>query len=143
MRASRLLAQALGIGAATALTVAPVLSHAADASFAVKLEVPPARKGVKGVAKIHIAPAAGYHMNRDYPTVVKLTEIPAGVTVDRLTQSAKDAVKFEEQGAEFDVPFTAQEAGQKVVTGELKFAVCSKTSCDPKKEKLSITIDVK
>src|SRR5438552_1313318 len=90
----------------------------ADSSFALRFEVPAAKKGERGVAKIHIAPGAGYHMNKDYPTQVRLLEIPKGVWVDRIKQNAKDAVKFEEAGAEFDVTFTSAEAGSKVITGE-------------------------
>jgi hypothetical protein len=117
-------------------------AHAADASYALRLEVPPAKRGQKGVARIHIAPGAGFHMNRDYPMVVSVVA-PAGLAIERPKQTAKDAVKLEEAGVDFDVAYTASEAGAKLVTGELKFAVCNASSCDPKKEKLSFTIDVK
>ena len=68
---------------------------------------------------------------------------PAGVTVDKPKQTAKDAIKLEEAGADFDVTFTPSEPGQKTFTGELKFAVCSANSCDPKKQALNFTVDVK
>jgi hypothetical protein len=53
------------------------------------------------------------------------------------------AVKLEEGGAEFDVAFTSADAGKKTFSGEFKFAVCSASTCDPKKEKLSFTVEVK
>jgi hypothetical protein len=113
----------------------------ADPLFAVKIEAPPAKKAQKGVAKIHVSPGSGAHLNKEYPTSVTVVA-PTGVTVDKTKQTAKDAVKFEEAGAEFDVGFTAADAGKKTFTGELKFAVCTPTSCDPKKEKISFTVDV-
>lgn len=108
----------------------------ADPSFNVKIDAPPAKKAQKGVAHIHISPGAGFHVNKDYPAAVKLAP-PPGVAVD----PAKKTV--DEQALDFEVAYTSAEAGQKVFAGELKFAVCSASSCDPKKEKLSFTVDVK
>lgn len=115
---------------------------AADSAYSVKVEAPPAKKGQKAVAKIEIKPGSGFHMNKDYPTSLSLTP-PAGVTIDKTKLTSKDATKWEEQGGEFDVAYTAAQPGKKVVTGELKFAVCSANSCDPKKSPVSIEIDVK
>jgi hypothetical protein len=113
----------------------------ADNAYTMKIDAPAAKKAQKAVAKIHIAPGAGYHVNKDYPTSVSVVA-PAGVTVDKPKQTAKDAIKLADEGADFDVSFTAAEPGKKTFTGEIKFAVCSATTCDPKKEKLSFTVDV-
>ena len=95
-----------------------------------------AKKGQPGVVKVHVAPGAGFHVNKDYPT--KITVVPpAGVTVAAAKQTIAEA------GADFEVPITAADAGSKAFTGELKFAVCSANTCDPKKEKLAFTVDVK
>jgi hypothetical protein len=112
-------------------------------SYLLKVEAPPAKKGQKSVAKIRITPGAGYHMNKEYPTSLVLSTVPAGVSVDKMKQTLKDAAKWEEAGGEFDVAYTAAEAGKKVVSGEIKFAVCSATTCDPKKSNISFEIDVK
>ncbi len=128
------------------LLAAPAVARAdgADAGgYRIQIEVTPSKKSQKSVAKIHIAPAAGYHVNKEYPTSMTLLDVPAGILVDRLKQTAKDAVKLEEAGAEFDVSFTADATGKKVIAGELKFAVCSASSCDPKLAKLSIPVEVK
>jgi hypothetical protein len=118
------------------------LAWAADTSYAVKLDVSSAKRGQKSLAKLLISPGTGYHMNKDYPMHVTVV-VPAGLVVDKASQTAKDAIRLEEAGAEFDFSFTPAEVGQKTVTGEVKFAVCSASSCDPKKEKLSFVIDVK
>jgi len=113
----------------------------ADSAYNVKIDAPAVKKAQKGVAKIHIAPGTGFHVNKDYPTTVSVVA-PTGITVDKPKQTAKDAVKLAEEGADFDVAFTTTDSGKKLFTGELKFAVCSANSCDPKKEKLSFTVDV-
>jgi hypothetical protein len=116
-------------------------SARADSSYNLKVETQVAKKGSPGVARILVAPGAGYHVNKSYPWAVTVAP-PAGVTVDRPKQGPSDAVRLEEAGAEFDVRFTAADVGKKTFTGELKFAVCSDSSCDPKKEKLSFVVEV-
>ena len=115
----------------------------ATTGYTLKIDAPPAKKGQKAVAKIHITPGAGFHMNKEYPTSLTLSAVPAGVTVDKAKQTMKDAAKWDETGGEFDVAYTAAQPGKKVVAGELKFAVCSTNTCDPKKSSISIPIDVK
>jgi len=113
------------------------------ASYVLKVDAPSAKTGQRSVAKIKITPGAGFHMNKEYPTSLVMSGVPAGVTVDKPKQTAKDAAKFEEAGAEFDVAYTAAQPGKKMVTGEIKFAVCSANTCDPKKSSVSFQIDVK
>lgn len=115
---------------------------AGDSSYVVKVEVASVKRGEKAVAKIHITPGAGFHVNKDYPAQVAVIA-PQGITIEKPKQTAKDAIKLEESGVEFDVAFTSAEAGHKTMTGDLKFAVCSPSTCDPKKEKLSFSFDVK
>ena len=133
--------------ALVAVLTIPVLASgtasADETSYVLKVDVQPAKKGQKAVAKVHITPGAGYHMNKEYPTSLTFTTVPAGVLVDKMKLTAKDAAKFEEAGAEFDVAYTAAELGKKKVSGEIKFAVCSATTCDPKKSAVSFEIDVK
>ena len=127
------------------VTVAFLLSSAtaafADSSYSIKVDAPSAKKTQRAVAKIHIAPGAGFHVNKDYPTSVTVVP-PTNVVVEKPKQTGKDAIKLAEEGADFEVAFTPADAGKKTFTGELKFAVCSASSCDPKKEKLSFTVDV-
>jgi hypothetical protein len=113
----------------------------ADPAYALKIDTPPAKKAQKAVVKIHIQPGAGFHVNKDYPTNLTVSA-PSTVALEKPKQTAKDAVKLAEEGADFDVSYTANEPGKQTFTGELKFAVCSANSCDPKKEKISFTVDV-
>ena len=117
--------------------------RATMSSYVLKVDAPPAKKGQKAVAKVKITPGSGYHMNKEYPTSLVLSSVPAGVLVDKMKMTAKDAAKWEEAEGEFDVAYTANEAGKKTVSGEIKFAVCSANTCDPKKSNVSFEIDVK
>src|SRR5437764_12394286 len=85
----------------------------ADPSYNLKIDAPPGKKAQKGVVKIHIAPGAGFHVNKDYPTNLSVVA-PAGATVDKPKQGAKDAVKLAEEGADFDVAYTCTQAGKQV-----------------------------
>jgi hypothetical protein len=111
----------------------------ADSSFTINVDAPAAQKAHKGVAKIRVVPGAGYHVNRDYPHSVKVV-VPAGVTVDK---DKLPPTKVDEAALDFEVAYTANEAGKKTFTGEVKFAVCTANSCDPKKQALNFTVDVK
>jgi hypothetical protein len=115
----------------------------AGAAYVLKVDAPPAKKGQKTVANVKITPAAGYHMNKEYPTSLVLNSVPAGVMVDKMKWTMKDAAKWEETEGEFDIAYTAADAGKKTVSGEIKFAVCSANTCDPKKSNVSFEIDVK
>jgi hypothetical protein len=114
----------------------------ADNSYTLTIDTPPAKKAARGVAKIRVAPGAGYHMNKEYPTQVTVAP-PAGVTVEKPKQTAKDAARLVDEGLDFDVAFVAAEDGKKTFVGELKFAVCTKSSCDPKKQAINFTVEVK
>jgi hypothetical protein len=116
---------------------------AQESAYKLSVEATPAKKGQRAVAKLKITPGAGYHMNKEYPTSLVINEVPGGVTVDKMKFTMKDAARWEEAGGEFDVGVTSADTGKKVVKGELKFAVCSTNTCDPKKSPVSFEIDVK
>jgi hypothetical protein len=111
----------------------------ADPAYTVTIDSPDGAKGKKGVVKIRVTPAKKYHMNKDYPSTVKVV-VPTGVTVDK---DKLPPTKVQEEALDFEVAYTPSEAGKKMFTGELKFAVCTDTTCDPKKESLNFSVSVK
>jgi hypothetical protein len=125
-----------------AMAQAPAKPAPIDTSYTLKVEAPLAKKGQKSVAHIQITPGSGFHMNKEFPTSLSLNA-PEGVTLDKQKLSSKDASRWEAEGGAFDVAYTALQPGKKLVTGEIKFAVCSATSCDPKKSQVSFEINVK
>jgi hypothetical protein len=100
-----------------------------------------AKKGQEAAAQIVITPAAGYHLNVDFPTALKLTP-PAGVTAAKVDYKKADAKLTEKEGS-FAIRLTASAAGKQTVPGELRFAVCTDTTCDPQRTKVAIELDVK
>lgn len=98
-------------------------------------------KGQPATAQVVIKPAAGYHMNKDFPTSLKLSP-PAGVTLAKAQLNKADAKLSDNEGS-FDVTLTAANAGAQKVPGELRFAVCTETTCDPQKSAVAIELEVK
>jgi hypothetical protein len=100
-----------------------------------------AQKGQPATAKVVITPAKGWHLNQEFPTSLKLRP-PAGVTAKKTDLGKADAALTEQQG-QFEVVLTSSEAGRKSVPGDLRFAVCTETTCDPQKSPVVIEMDVK
>ncbi len=100
-----------------------------------------AKVGQPATAKVVIKPAAGYHMNQDYPTSLKLTPV-AGVTLPKADFAKADAALAPEE-ASFQVALTSTEAGTKSVAGNVRFAVCAADNCSPQKDTVTITVDAR
>ena len=98
-------------------------------------------KGAQTTMTIEVKPKTGWHLNQDYPTRLTVKP-PAGVTVSKDKQGKGDAVAFAEDHGAWKVSFTAAAPGDDAFTGMLKFAVCTPTSCDPKKQDLGWTVKV-
>ncbi len=92
-------------------------------------------------AQVVIKPAAGYHMNEEFPTSLKLSPTQ-GVTYAKAQLSKADAAMSKSE-CRFDVVLTGAEAGKKTVMGNLSFAVCTETTCDPQKATVTIDLTVK
>jgi hypothetical protein len=122
-------------------TVAPD-GAGTNEQYALQIDPGEATVGQPGTVSIRVIPNATWHMNLEYPTKLTVTP-PAGVEVAKPKLGKDDAVKFDEQNCEFAVAFTPSEAGDKVFTGEFKFAVCQDTACVPKTEKLEFHVAVK
>jgi hypothetical protein len=115
----------------------------ADSAYSLAINAPSAKTSSKAVAKITVQPKGKFHINQEFPTKLTL-EASNGVKLEKAKWTAKDAVKFENTTAEFEIAFTPESRGKKTFTGELKFAVCEgEESCIPKNEKISFTVDVK
>ena len=102
-----------------------------------------AKSGVQDSVKIKITPKKGWKLNKEFPNKLKVSP-PAGVKVAKANQNQGDAVSFSEHGgAEWHVKFTPDSTGRKDFGGEFRFAVCTETTCVPKKEKLAFVVNVK
>ncbi|HEY8375449.1 MAG TPA: hypothetical protein VIK91_03125 [Nannocystis sp.] len=120
-----------------------VVDGPGDDRFALRI-VPPedAAVGREGTIMVAAVPKAPWHINLDFPTKLALSA-PDGVTLSKAELGKSDAAKLDEQSAEFAVTFTPSSAGEKVFTGEFKFAVCQDEACAPVTEKLDFKVAVK
>jgi hypothetical protein len=97
--------------------------------------------GVKGTATLEIVPKKGWHLNDEFPYKLTVTP-PAGAKVAKPEQVKKDTVAFSHQSMKWNIDFEASSGGDKAFAGKVKFAVCTETSCDPKKEELAFNVKV-
>ncbi|WP_152629684.1 hypothetical protein [Haliangium ochraceum] len=113
-----------------------------DDSYSLVIDSPDAlASGSEGVVHVKVVPKTGWKMNKEFPTKLKV-EAPSGVEITKAEQRVADAERFDDGGASFAVKFKSSEAGQKSFSGQFKFAVCTDTTCDPKKEQLAWVVDV-
>lgn len=115
---------------------------ASDKEYTLQIDPEEAKVGEESTVSIRVIPQGEWHMNLEYPTKLEVTA-PEGTTVAKPKLAKTDAVKLDEQSAEFAIAFTPQEAGEKTFTGEFKFAVCQEEACVPKTEKLEFKVAVK
>lgn len=108
-----------------------------------------AKAGAEVTAKIVVTPTTAYKVNTEFPTKLEI-QTPAGVTVAKAEQKAGgpdkakgDAEAFGERELAFTVKLTPAQAGNFTVNGTLKFAVCDKDTCLPKKEAVTIAFAAK
>ncbi|WP_434424782.1 hypothetical protein [Nannocystis pusilla] len=128
------------------LSIAALLAAMTGTAFAANyydltIVNPAVKVNVKAVATVKVTAKGDYRIDKNYPTRLTLTE-PDGVTLDRDKLTIKDA-KLTEKVVKFEVGLTAVSTGKKMITGELRGAVCTKNDCIPFNEKLSIDIDAK
>jgi hypothetical protein len=133
---------ALGSGGVAKVAPSGGKTVADTPSYTVTLAAP-ARvgKGAQASVLLEVQPKPGWKLNKEFPTKLTVTE-PAGVKVAKKEQTVADAVSFAEKSGKWQVAFQADSAGGKDFTGVLKFAVCTETSCDPKKEQLAWNVAV-
>jgi len=114
-----------------------------DPTFEVKVGAPAGAVGKDGAVKVVVTPKSGWKLNLEFPT--KLTvDPPADVSVAKKTQKKDDAVEFsEKKGATWSVAYKPSSAGSKQFSGDLRFAVCTEATCDPKRATVAFTVDVK
>ena len=113
-----------------------------DDRYALSIEAPEATAGEQTQIVVRVVPKAPWHMNLDFPTSLKV-DVPSGVEVANADLKKADATALDEDQAQFDVRFTAAEAGEKAFTGTFKFAVCQDDACAPVTENVEFKVAVR
>lgn len=117
-------------------------SAGAGAAFTIEVIAPAdAKAGAQATAQVVLRPAEGYKVNVDFPIALELTA-PDGVVLAQAKLGAADARRLDEHEARFEVRFTANAAGTSKLGAVLKFAVCSASTCDPKRERFVVEVRV-
>jgi hypothetical protein len=110
--------------------------------YELKIEPADAKAGQEGTVMVKVVPKSPWHMNLDFPTTLAVTA-PTDVKLSKGDQNKADALKLDENSAEFAVKFTATAAGDKEFGGKFKFAVCQDEACSPVTEELKFRVAVK
>lgn len=104
------------------------------------------KAGAEATATIKVDPATGYHVSMEYPIKLAL-QPPDGVTLAKTeykaggaSKSAGDAETYSEKELAFAVKATPAKPGTYEIKGTLKFGVCDKDSCHPKKQPITIQV---
>ena len=135
--------------ASVAASAAPTTTSAAPASqaataqpYTVRIVAGDAKAGQPGKSTIEVTPAAGFHMNLEFPVRLRVTP-PTGLTLGKADLSKEDA-ELSEAALRFSVPFTAAAAGKVSLEALGDFSVCNDTTCKLiRDEKLAWDVDVK
>ncbi len=110
--------------------------------YALKIDPVEGKVGQENTVLVTVVPKAPWHMNLDFPTSLAVTA-PGDVKLSKGDQNKADAIKLDENSAEFGVKFTTAAAGDKAFTGKFKFAVCQDEACSPVTEELNFRVAVK
>lgn len=114
-----------------------------DGSYAVKLANRTSLiKERKENLLISVTPKSGYKMNKDFPTQL-LLECGDNLELPKKQLSMKDAESWTEKEGLFSVGAVAKRVGEHSCSGQFKFAVCTETTCDPKKANISFVVNAK
>jgi hypothetical protein len=113
-----------------------------DASYKLAVIPAAAAAGAEAVAKVSVTPAQGWKVNMDFPTQLQV-KAPDGVKLTKAVMEIGDAAKVDDHELTFDVKLVADKAGTYKCDGEIKFAVCTPDSCDPKKRAIAFELVAK
>lgn len=113
-----------------------------DDRFDMVVEVPEASVGEESKVVVRVVPQAPWHMNLDYPTSLAINE-NASLNLGEGKLKKSDATRLDDEACQFDVAFTAAEAGEQILTGELRFAVCQDEACAPVTKPVEVKVAVK
>ncbi|HJZ85582.1 MAG TPA: hypothetical protein VKN99_10445 [Polyangia bacterium] len=91
--------------------------------------------GAKSSFRIVIKPAAGFHINQEFPLEIALSAPDVKLGKDRLAKP--DAKPFSEGEARFEVDFSAAKPGLHDFSARARFAVCTDKDCWPVRDGLT------
>lgn len=128
--------------AASADSAGPPASRYDEAKFALVAQPSGAyAAGKEGAIEVVLDAKPPFHANQQYPYKFKTKDAPGVKFAEPVV--GKDAAKLEPQRVTMRVPFTPDGAGQRTVSGQFAFSVCTEETCLMEKRDLSLVVDVK
>lgn len=101
--------------------------NAEAALYAVRIVPGDATAGAEATSVIEVTPAAGYKINLEFPTRLKLSTVD-GIAHAKAELGKTDA-EITEKVLRFNVAFTAAKAGKFSLEGVADFSVCNDRTC--------------
>lgn len=129
------------LSATTALAHADVQRFAGDGFVVTATTAEPAVVGAPLTVELTLTATSGYKVNQDYPIGLELTT-PADVVATKSKLGKADA-RLAHDAARFTVTLTPKAAGAKVVGAKFKFALCTDTTCEPRKHAVDLRLAVR
>lgn len=128
------------VSAAPTAATAPAAEFHED-TFDLELRAAgPYSAGKPAAAEIVLSPKGGFHTNDKYPYKFRTADSP-GVAF-RAPVFTKEDVTLDEQKARMKLDFTPESAGEKAISGQFAFSVCSADKCLVEKRDLTVKVAV-
>lgn len=118
--------------------------HIDGKNYKVDVNAAACKVGAECTATVKLDTTGGYHLNKEYPYKVKVTEVE-GVKFAKpeFGKASGDFVEASEHSGTITLKFTPSKVGKVEVAGAFKFAVCSDKDCATATEAIKLEVDVK
>ena len=127
---------------AVAMLAMAGVAHADEAKkYEIKIAPASAKAGARSAARFEIDAVPGSHVSDEAPLKISLQAQGLKLEKDKLTTA--DIVAGKGSSPKFEIPFTAEKAGQTSIEGKAIFIVCTKELCEREQDTLHIPVTVK
>lgn len=118
--------------------------HIDGKNYKVDVNAAACKAGAECTATVKLETGSGYHLNKEYPYKVKVTDNDdVKFAKAEFGKASGDFVEASEHSGTITLKFTPAKAGKVEVAGAFKFAVCSDKDCATATEAIKLEVDVK
>lgn len=97
--------------------------------------------GRPGKLTVTLRAAEGYRIHPELPLYVGI-RAPSGMGIGKTAFERGDALRATEQEAQFEVPLRPTQTGEANVDASLRFAICQGDVCEPRDERVMLSLTV-
>lgn len=118
--------------------------HIDGKNYKVDVNAAACKVGAECTATVKLETTSGYHLNKEYPYKVKVTDIEGlKFAKAEFGKASGDFVEASEHSGTITLKFTPAKVGKIEIAGAFKFAVCSDKDCATASEAIKLEVDVK